>query len=75
MKRDDYVERALRSGYKIKDLDYLTTYEISKLPSKYDKRAIPARGYKPLRYRVSSDSANKLSPSEEVALKKYLKGK
>lgn len=66
MKRDDYVERALRSGYKIKDLDYLTTYEISKLPT---------QAYQPLRYRVSSNSANKLSPSEEVALKKYLKGK
>jgi lipocalin len=73
MKRDEYIERALRSGYKMKDLDYLTTYEVSKLPAKYDKSVVQARSAYAPRYRVTSDSANKLTPSEEVALKKYFK--
>ena len=75
MKRDEYVERALRSGYKMKDLDYMTTYEISKLPARYDGRRLTPRSNDMPRYRVSSDSANKLTSSEELALKKYFKGK
>lgn len=74
MRREEYIEQALRSGYKMKDLDYMTSYEISKLPAKYDKSVVQQTRmpFAP-RYRVTSDSANKLTPSEEVALKKYFK--
>lgn len=91
MKRDEYIDEALRSGYKMRDLDRMTTYELSKLPAKKTKQAAaystygqqPTYSQRSLyvpqgytsSYRLSSRSSQSLTPSEEVALKKYFKGK
>ena len=94
MKRDEYIDHALRQGYKISDIDRLTTYELSKLPASYKKKrpaAVSASPYygvtrpyysssMPLYsngggYRAVTSGGQSLTPSEEVALKKYFKGK
>jgi hypothetical protein len=92
MKRDEYIDHALRMGYKISDIDRLTTYELSKLPASYKKKrpaAVTAAPYygvtrpyyssMPLYggggYRAVTSGGQSLTPSEEVALKKYFKGK
>lgn len=97
MKRDEYIDHALRQGYKISDIDRLTTYELSKLPASYKKKrpaavsAFPYYGVTrpyysssssmPLYsgngggYRTVTSGGQSLTPSEEVALKKYFKGK
>ena len=91
MKRDEYIDHALRMGYKISDIDRLTTYELSKLPASYKKKrpaavtaAAPYYGvtrpyYSSMPsyggYRAVTSGGQSLTPSEEVALKKYFKGK
>ena len=90
MKRDEYIDHALRQGYKISDIDRLTTYELSKLPASYKKKrpaAVSASPYYGVTrpyysssmggggYRAVTSGGQSLTPSEEVALKKYFKGK
>lgn len=69
MKREQYVDRALRAGYRIRDVNGMTTYELSRLTSQPVMRP-----YQPYMTGVGT-SSTRLTPSEEMALKKYFKGK
>jgi len=72
MKRDQYVDQALRYGYKIRDINGMTTYELSRL-AKTQPLVRPMTSFSDMNRRYGTSS--KLTPSEEMALKKYFKGK
>jgi len=67
MKRNQYVDRALRAGYRIGDINRMPTYELSRVSS----QPITRQYMSGTQYETSTS----LTPSEEMALKKYFKGK